>query len=425
MHIAMLAGEYPPLWGGLGSATYHLCNFLSNMGHEITVITRKLKNGVRPSIDNVNVVEVNWLYAPMTFTRSYGKNALNKIKKINSKKPIDIIHLHCPLIALKEKEIQFLRNEIAPVITSLHGSWLGERDGIIAAKKHKEAAVWKNPNDLAILFTAKYYSKYETAAAKASNICVANSNATKNEFKSRYSLPSNWDCEVIHWGIDENLFCPINHEDENEQSSYEEIRKKYGADDLDGLKGNYNTKTPLILAVGRLAARKGFRFLLKSMPKVLKEIPKAKLVIVGRGGMYKTLKNQAKKLGILNSVIFERGMDFDDLASCYRSADLIVYPSYYEGQGLIPLESMASGIPVVTVNDGPLPEMVDETVGSLFSPGNFEDLSDKILKELKNPDLRKSQSINGRKRVLNESTFTQEKTAIRFNELYNKIITKK
>ena len=161
------------------------------------------------------------------------------------------------------------------------------------------------------------------------------------------------------------------------------------------------------------------------MPKVLKEIPKAKLVIVGRGGMYKTLKNQAKKLGILNSVIFERGMDFDDLASCYRSADLIVYPSYYEGQGLIPLESMASGIPVVTVNDGPLPEMVDETVGSLFSPGNFEDLSDKILKELKNPDLRKSQSINGRKRVLNESTFTQEKTAIRFNELYNKIITEK
>tara|TARA_Y100001934_G_C12211057_1_gene706074 strand:- start:493 stop:702 length:210 start_codon:yes stop_codon:yes gene_type:complete len=69
--------------------------------------------------------------------------------------------------------------------------------------------------------------------------------------------------------------------------------------------------------------------------------------------------------------------------------------------------------------------MVDETVGSLFSPGNFEDLSDKILKELKNPDLRKSQSINGRKRVLNESTFTQEKTAIRFNELYNKIITEK
>jgi len=423
MHIAMLAGEYPPLWGGLGSATYHLCNHLSEMGHEITVITRKLKKEERPSINNVNIIEVNWLYAPMVFTRSYGKNAIKKIKEINSINPINIIHLHCPLIALKEKEIKFLRNEIAPVITSLHGSWLGERDGIIAAKKHKEAAVWKNPNDLAILLTAKYYSKYETDAAKTSNICVANSIATKSDFKSRYSLPSKWNCEVIHWGIDETLFSPINHEDEKEHLSYEKIRKKYGADDLDALKGNYHTKTPLILAVGRLAARKGFRFLLKAMPKVLQEFPKAKLVIIGRGGMYKTLKNQAKKLGILNSIIFERGMDFDNLASCYKSADLIVYPSFYEGQGLIPLESMASGIPIVTVNDGPLPEMVDETVGSLYCAGNFDDLGEKILYELNNPELRKEKSINGRNRVLNESTFTQEKTAKKFNELYNRIIS--
>ena len=120
MHIAMLAGEYPPLWGGLGSATYHLCNFLSNMGHEITVITRKLKNGIRPSIKNVNIIEVNWLYAPMAFTRSYGKNAIKALKKLNSENSIDIIHLHCPLIALKEKEIFWLRENISPVITSLH-----------------------------------------------------------------------------------------------------------------------------------------------------------------------------------------------------------------------------------------------------------------------------------------------------------------
>ena len=118
MHIAMLAGEYPPLWGGLGSATYHLCNFLSNMGHEITVITRKLKNGIRPSIKNVNIIEVNWLYAPMAFTRSYGKNAIKALKKLNSDNSIDIIHLHCPLIALKEKEILWLRENISPVITS-------------------------------------------------------------------------------------------------------------------------------------------------------------------------------------------------------------------------------------------------------------------------------------------------------------------
>jgi len=412
MHIAMLAGEYPPLWGGLGSATYHLCNFLSEMGHEITVITRKLKNGERPSIKNVNIVEVNWLYAPMAFTRSYGKNAIKALKKVNSNNLIDIIHLHCPLIALTSKEILSLRENIAPVITSLHGSWLGERDGIIAARKQKESAVWKNPNDLAILLTAKYYSKYETAAAKSSNICVANSKATKNDFCTRYSLSDEWNCEVIHWGIDESLFRPINHENENDKSDYKLVREKEFGIEENG---------QLLLAVGRLAARKGFRFLLKSMPLVLEKFPKAKLVIIGRGSMYKTLNKQAKKLGISDSVIIESGMEFERLATFYRSADLVVYPSYYEGQGLIPLEAMASGTPIITVNDGPLPEMVDDLVGALYSPGNNNDLSLKIIDELSNPELRKLQSINGRKRVLEEGTFTQEKTAIEFEKLYNKI----
>jgi len=412
MHIAMLAGEYPPLWGGLGSATFHLCKFLSEMGHEITIITRSLKNGKRPEIKNVNIIEVNWLYAPMAFTRSYGKNAIKALKKVNSNKSIDIIHLHCPLIALTEKEILSLRENIAPVISSLHGSWLGERDGIIAARKHKESAVWKNPNDLAILFTAKYYSKYETAAAKASNICVANSEATKNDFCKRYSLSNDWNCEVIHWGIDESLFRPIDPENEEDKTNYKLAREEFLFDE-DGL---------LLLAVGRLAARKGFRFLLKSMPLVLEKFPKATLLIIGRGSMYKTLNKQAEKLGIFNSIKIESGMEFEHLATFYRSADLVIYPSFYEGQGLIPLEAMASGTPIITVNDGPLPEMVDESVGALYRPGDIEDLSKKIIEELSNPDLRKLQSINGRKRILNEGTFTQEKTAKRFEELYKKMI---
>ena len=412
MHIAMLAGEYPPLWGGLGSATYHLCKFLSEMGHEITIITRSLKNGKRPEIKNVNIIEVNWLYAPMAFTRTYGKNAIKALKKVNSNKSIDIIHLHCPLIALTEKEILSLRENIAPVISSLHGSWLGERDGIIAARKHKESAVWKNPNDLAILFTAKYYSKYETAAAKASNICVANSEATKNDFCTRYSLSNDWNCEVIHWGIDESLFRPIDHENEDDKSNYKLAREEFLFEE-DGL---------LLLAVGRLAARKGFRFLLKSMPLVLEKFPKATLLIIGRGSMYKTLNKQAKKLGISDSIKIDSGMEFEHLAIFYRSADLVIYPSYYEGQGLIPLEAMASGTPIITVNDGPLPEMVDESVGALYQPGDIEDLSEKIIEELSNPDLRRLQSINGRKRILNEGTFTQEKTAKKFEELYKKMI---
>ena len=75
-------------------------------------------------------------------------------------------------------------------------------------------------------------------------------------------------------------------------------------------------------------------------------------------------------------------MKFDELALLYRVSDLVVYPSYYEGQGLIPLESMASGTPVATVNHGPLPEMVDSSVGSLFTMGDINSMSEAILSEL-------------------------------------------
>ena len=70
----------------------------------------------------------------------------------------------------------------------------------------------------------------------------------------------------------------------------------------------------------------------------------------GSGGLKSRLLKQAKKLGLEGSVFIESSMKFDELAALYRTADLVVYPSYYEGQGLIPLEAMASATPVVTVN---------------------------------------------------------------------------
>ena len=84
---------------------------------------------------------------------------------------------------------------------------------------------------------------------------------------------------------------------------------------------------------------------------------------------------QAKRLGIAHAVHIQPGMSFDKLALYFRAADLVVYPSYHEGQGLIPLEALASGTPVVTVNQAPLTEMIDEEVGGLFACGDHEDLA--------------------------------------------------
>ncbi|HIO58106.1 MAG TPA: glycosyltransferase, partial [Candidatus Poseidoniales archaeon] len=105
-------------------------------------------------------------------------------------------------------------------------------------------------------------------------------------------------------------------------------------------------------------------------------------------------------------------------AQLFRSADLSVYPSLYEGQGLIPLESMASGTPCATVNDGPLPEMVDETVGGLFEVGNPASLAKTVNNLLGNPENIPELVANGRKRVAEEYTYrlNADKYAIFYSE---------
>ena len=409
MHIAMLSAEYPPRWGGMGSTVYHLSASLAARGHRVSVITRSGGGGNPPNIEGVEVVSVGWLPIPMAFTRSYGRSALRTLKRLHASDPVDVVHLHCPMISWSAKQFRDCRNSVAPVVSSLHGSWLGERDGLVDASKNKEAAVWANPNDLAILMTAKHYAGYERAAVRESSICVANSEATKQDFMQRYSPPENWDCEVVHWGVDTSIFVPLHGDDEDAMAIHEEIRSRYDAASSD---------SRLLLAVGRLAARKGYASLLRAFAKVHASAPSVRLVIVGRGHLRSRLNRLAKSLGVGEAVHFESGMPFEELAELFRSADLVVYPSYYEGQGLIPLEAMASATPVVTVNHGPLPEMVDDSVGRLFTMADETSMAAAILTELDSDESLKKKGENGRRRVL--ENFTYEGNSERFEAIYGR-----
>lgn len=421
MHIAIVSGEYPPRWGGIGSVVFHLAGHFVQLGHEVTIITRS-HHEKTPSQEGVEVIPVKWAKLPMAFTRSYGKSAIKALKKLHAKKPIDIINAHLPLVSWKRKEFRWLEQNVAPVVSCLHGSWLGEKEGVKRAAAAKESATWKNPNDLAILTTAGYYSKYERAGVLESSICVANSQSTLKEFQRWYKPNENFDCEVILWGCDHKVFRPPNIDDEAEQLEHERIRQLYGCGDEESLNYSAETNTPMLLAVGRLVARKGYMTLLRAMPAILQENPNAKLVIVGRGHMKSSLEKNAKKLGISDSIHIQSSLSFEELAQHFRSADLVVYPSYYEGQGLIPLESLASGTPVATVNQEPLTEMVDDSVGGLFKRGEPEDLARCVNEMLASQETAKK-AILGRERVL--SRYTYEHNASDYVAVFNRAIEKR
>ena len=421
MHIAIVSGEYPPRWGGIGSVVFHLAGHFVQLGHEVSIITRS-HSDVVPSQEGVNVIPVRWARLPMAFTRSYGKSAIKALKKLHSEKPIDIINAHLPLVSWKRKEFRWLQQHIAPVVSCLHGSWLGEKEGVKRAAAARESATWRNPNDLAILTTAGWYSKYERAGILESTICVSNSQSTLKEFKRWYRPDENFDCEVILWGCDHKVFRPANIDDESEQLEHERIREQYGCGDEAALSHSPETKTPMLLAVGRLVARKGYMTLLRAMPNILSQNPNAKLVIVGRGHMKSRLEKNAKKLGIEKSIHIQSSLSFSELSQHFRSADLVVYPSYYEGQGLIPLESLASGTPVATVDQEPLTEMVDPTVGGLFKRGDPEDLA-RCVNEMLSSEETVEKARLGRERVL--SKYTYEHNASDYEAVFERAISKR
>jgi glycosyltransferase involved in cell wall biosynthesis len=252
------------------------------------------------------------------------------------------------------------------------------------------------------------------------SISVANSESTLNEFAQWYAPDMDYNAKVLLWGCDHKIFRPANIDDEEEQLQHEMIRQQYDCADEKALSHDASTDTPMLLAVGRLVARKGYMTLLRAMPAILAEHPGAKLVMIGRGHMKRKLLKVAKKLSISDSVFIKSSMSFDDLAQHFRSADLVIYPSYYEGQGLIPLESMSSGTPVVTVNMAPLTEMVDKSVGGLFEMGNSLDLANTVNQILDDSDKRESMATKGRQLIL--SKYTYEHNANDFIEIYQSII---
>ena len=149
MHIAIVSGEYPPRWGGIGSVVYHLAGHLVQLGHDVSIITRS-HTGKTPTQEGVDVISVNWTKLPMAFTRSYGKYALKALKRLNASRPIDVINAHLPLVSWKRKEFRWLEQNIAPVVSCLHGSWIGEKEGVKRAAAAKESPTCNNPNYLAI-----------------------------------------------------------------------------------------------------------------------------------------------------------------------------------------------------------------------------------------------------------------------------------
>ena len=180
-----------------------------------------------------------------------------------------------------------------------------------------------------------------------------------------------------------------------------------------------NQKYQLIIgAIGLLVPRKGFKYLLQAMPKIIAQIHNCHLIVLGDGPQRNELKNIAKKLNIENYVSFEGQRD--NMRSWLTKMDILVLPSLAEGLPTVILESMATKVPVIATDiKGSRELVIDEYTGWLVPTASPDEIANKVVFAFTHSEKRNQvieQAYQWAKK------FTIEKAASQYMMLYDDLL---
>jgi glycosyltransferase involved in cell wall biosynthesis len=232
------------------------------------------------------------------------------------------------------------------------------------------------------------YKLFFSRTLKSADKIIADSENTKNDLMRYYHVPDD-KIKVIPLGV-EKRFCRLNPE------AVEDIRRRYHLD------------FPFILYTGTLEPRKNLPALIKAFSVIKLKHHHYKLVIAGmKGWKYQGIFDQVTALDLEKDVVFTGYVPDEDLPALYNAAEVFVYPSFYEGFGLPPLEAMACGCPVITSNTSSLPEVVGNA-GIMIDPNDHDELVQAIDSVLSDLTLKEKLRELGQERA---KEFSWEKCA--------------
>ncbi len=139
---------------------------------------------------------------------------------------------------------------------------------------------------------------------------------------------------------------------------------------------------PRVLCLCNLIKRKGVDVLLRAFREVVNQVPEATLEVGGDGPERSDLESLTRSLGILGNVRFLGKLDQTQVVDAMHRADLFVLPSYYETFGVVLIEAMATGLPVIATACGGPEGFITPEVGELVPPGDLSALAAAILKRI-------------------------------------------
>lgn len=353
MKIAMV-GQFPPHVGGVGVHIHTLAKQLVNDGHEVYVVTYPHKD--IKDIDGIHVIGTKGLNIPGVRGLMFKINAKKALNELLEKEDIDIIHGHY-LFPAGAAAVEVGKEHGIKTYVTAHGSDMFE---VYKKQPLMRSTLKKVLRDADGVFAVSNALRHEIIATGVQGI----SNKTK-----------------ICW----------NSVDIDKFSSKENDSFK---------KENRLEDKPIVLFVGNLIKRKNVDSLLEA-----KKISNADyyLVIVGDGPEFKKLTKKVEDESI-RDVIFTGSRN--DVENIIPSCDVLVLPSFSESFGLVLIEALACGKPVIGSNVGGITEIINDDVGLLVDPNKVSSIAGAIDKLINDDDLRLVLSLNARNRAIDFSKVT-------------------
>ena len=178
----------------------------------------------------------------------------------------------------------------------------------------------------------------------------------------------------------------------------------------------------VIGVVARLSPQKSIHSLIETMPQLLAEEPSTRLLVVGQGPLRAALEGECARHGVIAAVTF---LGFQsDMAKVYAALDVLVLPSRYEGFGIVLIEAMAMGVPVVATKVRGIEDVVEDEKTGLMAPyNNPKMLASKILRLFDDRALRDRLRATARQHV--EKNYSRGRMVSAFEKLYVDLIARR
>ena len=369
LRVLQIGKYFAPSRGGIESHLRDLCSELHKSVDLKVIVANDSLRRQRESIDGIDVLRL-----PRAMTLASAPICPTMISSIRREKA-DIVHLHLPNPAAAIACL--LARPAGAVVVTWHSDIVRQRKLL------------------------RLYRPLERMLLNRCSAIVASSPVYSAGSPVLREHPDK--CHLIPYGIDAAQF----EEARVDRSIVEKIRQRFGP--------------RMILSVGRLVYYKGIEFLVRAMTKV-----DAKLVIIGDGPLRAKLEREAASNEISDRVIFLGEVD-DDLVNYYHASDVFALPSCERSEafGIVQLEAMASGVPVVNTRiDTGVPYVSQDGVtGFTVAPRSSKEMASALNRLLGDPMLREKMGRAGHDRVVDE--FGIAEMAARTLDLYRSVLRDK